>query len=139
MTDQPILEGDWTEIKGKLRQRWEQLTDEDLPQIRADAEQIIGIIQRRTGQSRDAIERHLQQLSGSTASAIGTAAGAVYDYTQHASQAVQHRAKEAAGQVRAGYSEAERFVRDRPGESLLLCFGAGLITGVVIALSLRSR
>ena len=139
MTDQQILEGDWTEIKAKLRQRWEQLTDEDLPQIRADADQIIGIIQRRTGQSRDAIERHLQEVSGSAASAIGTAAEAVYDYAQHASQTVQHTARQAAGQVRAGYSEAERLVRDRPGESLLVCFGAGLITGVVIALSLRSR
>jgi ElaB/YqjD/DUF883 family membrane-anchored ribosome-binding protein len=52
---------------------------------------------------------------------------------------VQHTAKQAADQVRAGYDEAERFVRDRPGESLLVCFGVGVITGVVIALSLRSR
>jgi uncharacterized protein YjbJ (UPF0337 family) len=139
MTHQHTLEGDWTEIKGKLRQRWEQLTDEDLPQIRADADQIIAIIQRKTGESREAIEVYLQQVSGSAASAIGTATETVRDYAQHASETVQHTAKQAAGQVRAGYDEAERFVRDRPGESLLVCFGVGVITGVVIALSLRSR
>src|SRR5512140_2620050 len=87
----------------------------------------------------EAIEQYLQEISGSAASAIGTAAAALRDYTQHASENVQHTAKQAADQVRAGYNEAERFVRDRPGESLLVCFGVGLITGVVIALSLRSR
>jgi len=78
-------------------------------------------------------------MSGSAASAIGTAAETVRDYAQHASESVQHTAKHASDQVRAGYNEAERFVRDRPGESLLVCFGVGVITVVVIALSLRSR
>ena len=82
---------------------------------------------------------NLQEMSGSAASAIGTAAETVRDYAQHASETVQHTAKQAADQVLAGYDEAERFVRNRPGESLLVCFGVGLITGVVIALSSRSR
>ena len=139
MMNQQILEGNWNEIKGKLRQKWGQLTDDDLPQIRGDAEQIIGVIQRKTGEAREAIEAYLQEVSGSAVSAIGTTAAAVRDYAQHTSENVQHTAKQAADQVRAGYNEAERFVRDRPGESLLVCFGVGLITGVVIALSLRSR
>ena len=139
MTNQQILEGNWNEIKGKLRQKWGQLTDDDLPQIRGDADQIIGAIQRKTGEAREAIEQYLQEISGSAASAISTAAETVRDYAQYAAANVQHTAKQAAGEVRAGYNEAERFVRDRPGESLLVCFGVGLITGVVIALSLRSR
>ena len=82
---------------------------------------------------------NLQEMSGSAAAAMGTAAETVRDYAQHASETVQHTAKQAADQVRAGYDQAECFVRNRPGESLLVCFGVGLITGVVIALSLRSR
>ena len=139
MTNQQTLEGNWNQIKGKLRDKWGQLTDDDLPQIRGDAEQIIGAIQRKTGEGREAIEQYLQEISGSAASAINTAAATVRDYAQHASETVQHTAKQAADQVRAGYDEAERFVRNRPGESLLACFGVGLITGVVLALSLRSR
>ena len=139
MTNQQILEGNWNEMKGMLRQKWGQLTDSDLPQICGDVDQIVGIIQRRTGERREAIEQYLQEMSGSAASAIGTAAETVRDYAQHAAETVQHTAKQAADRVHAGYDEAERFVRDRPGESLLVCFGVGLITGVVIALSLRSR
>lgn len=139
MTNQRILEDNWNEIKCKLRERWEQLTDDDLPQIRGDADQLIGAIQRKTGEASEVIQRYLQEVSGSAASATVTAAEAVCDYAQHASETVQHTARQAADQVRAGYNEAERIVRDRPGESMLVCFGVGLITGVVIALSLRSR
>jgi uncharacterized protein YjbJ (UPF0337 family) len=139
MTNQQILAGNWNEIKGQLRQKWGQLTDDDLPQIRGEAEQIIGIIQRKTGEAREAIERYLQEVSGSAAAAIGTAAETVGDYAQHASETVQDTAQQAADQVRAGYDAAERFVRDRPKESLAVCFGVGVITGVVIALLLRSR
>ena len=124
MMNQQIFEGNWNEIKGKLRQKWGELTDDDFQQIRGDAEQLIGAIQRKTGEAREAIEKYLEEISGGAVSAAAT----VCDYAQHASD-----------QVHAGYDQAERFVRDRPGESLLVCFGLGLITGVVIALSLRSR
>jgi len=139
MTNLQIVEGNWNDIKGKLRQRWGQLTDDDLPQLCGDADQIVGIIQRKTGEGREAIERYLLEISGSAASAMGTAVGTVLDYAQHASETVQHTAQQAADQMRAGYNEAERFVRNRPGESLAACFGAGLITGVVLTLLLRSR
>jgi ElaB/YqjD/DUF883 family membrane-anchored ribosome-binding protein len=102
-------------------------------------QQLVGIIQRKTGEARESIEKSLQEMSGSAASAMSTAAETVRDYAQQASESVQHTAKQAADQVRAGYDEAERFVRNRPGESLLVSFGLGLITGVVIALSMRSR
>ena len=137
--NQTTLDGNWTEIKGKLREKWGQLTDSDLPQQQGDVEQLVGIIQRKTGEGRESIEKFLQQMSGSAASVMGTAAETVREYAQSASESVQHTAKQAADQVRAGYGEAEKFVRNRPGESLLVCFGLGLITGVVIALSMRSR
>jgi uncharacterized protein YjbJ (UPF0337 family) len=132
MVNQQTVEGTWNEIKGKLRQKWGQLTNEDLPEIQGDAEQIIGIIQRKTGESREAIEQYLQEVSGSAASAIDAATANVRDYAQNT-------ARQATDQVRAGCIEAERFIRDRPMESLLVCFGAGVITGVVVAMSLRPR
>jgi uncharacterized protein YjbJ (UPF0337 family) len=139
MTNEQILEGDWNEIKGKLRQKWGQLTDDDLPQLRGELDQIIGIIQRKTGEGREAIERYVEQVSGSVASAVGTAAETAGDYAQRAAEAVQDTARRAGDQVRAGYDAAERFVRERPKESRAVCFGMGVITGVVIALLLRTR
>jgi ElaB/YqjD/DUF883 family membrane-anchored ribosome-binding protein len=81
----------------------------------------------------------LKEASDSASSAIGSAAGTARDYAKHASEGVQHTAKQAADQMRTGYDEVERFVRTRPGESMLVCFGAGLMAGAVIAWSLCSR
>ena len=122
--NQLILDGNWNMLKGKLRQKWGALTDDDLPQVRGEAEQIIGAIQRRTGEAREVIEQYLCEVSGSAGSAIGT---------------VRDHARYAAGQIRAGYDEADRFVRNRPKATLLVCLGVGLIAGALSALSVRSR
>ena len=105
MTNQQILEGDWNAIKGKLQEKWGQLTDSDLLQVRGDVNQLVGTIQRKTGEGREAIETYLQELSGSAASAIGTAAETVRDYAQQASETVQHTAKQAAGQMQPAMTE----------------------------------
>ncbi len=137
MIDQLVLEGNWNEIEGKLRQKWGQLTDDDVLQFRGDAQEMIGIIHRRTGEAREAIEQYLQEVCDRDASALGTAVEAIRDVTQHGAEALQQKARQAADGVRAGYGGAERFVRDRPAESLAVCFGIGVITGVVLAWWLR--
>ncbi len=42
-------------------------------------------------------------------------------------------------QIRAGHTDAQRFVRDQPGISLGVCFGVGALTGLVLVLALRER
>ena len=84
MTDQQILERDWNAIKGKLQKKWGQLTDSDFPQLRGDADDLVRMIQGKTGEGREAIEQYLQEISGSAASAFGTASAAVRDYSQQA-------------------------------------------------------
>ncbi len=51
-----VLQGDWNRIKGKLRAKWGQLTDNDLDRVHGDVEQIIGLIQQKTGQTRSEIQ-----------------------------------------------------------------------------------
>ncbi len=139
MVNQQVLTGNWNEIKGKIRSHWGQLTDDDLTQFRGQVDSLVGTIQRKTGEGREAIESYLNELSGSAASTLGETAEGVRQYAQRAADGVQNTAKQAADQVRAGYIEAERFVRDRPRESLAICFGAGLVAGVLISMMLNSK
>ncbi len=127
MLNQQTLKGNWNEIKRKIRSRWGQVSDDDLTQVHGEVEQLVGTIQRKTGEGRDAIERYLGELSGSAASTLEQTADSVRQYSGRAVETVQNTARQAADQVRSGYAEAERFVRDRPGESLALCFGMGLV------------
>lgn len=54
-----ILEGQWTQLKGRVREKWGKLTDDDLDNIRGKSEQLIGRIQERYGLARDEAQREV--------------------------------------------------------------------------------
>ena len=137
MTNEQTLQGNWNEIKGKLQSKWGALTDDDLLVFNGNVDQLLGTIQRKTGEARESIEHFFEQFSANGASAVGQAGETVRVYAQQAAEAVQKTSQQAAESVREGYAEVENMVRRRPAESLAVCFGVGVITGVVVGLLLR--
>jgi uncharacterized protein YjbJ (UPF0337 family) len=55
------FKGDWNIIKGKLTQKWANLTDDDLQYAEGKKEELIGRIQKRTGETREAVEKVLKE------------------------------------------------------------------------------
>jgi uncharacterized protein YjbJ (UPF0337 family) len=55
------IKGDWNIIKGKLKQKWATLTDDDLEYTEGKSDELLGRIQKRTGQSREAVEKALKE------------------------------------------------------------------------------
>ena len=51
------LKGQWTQLKGKVREQWGKLTDDDLDEIQGRAEQLVGRLQQRYGVGRDEAQR----------------------------------------------------------------------------------
>ncbi len=51
------LKGNWNITKGKLKQKFAQLTDDDLQYIEGKEDELFGRIQKRTGRTREEIER----------------------------------------------------------------------------------
>jgi uncharacterized protein YjbJ (UPF0337 family) len=51
------IKGDWNIIKGRLRQKWASLTEDDLQYAEGQQEEMLGRIQKRTGASREAIQK----------------------------------------------------------------------------------
>ena len=51
------LRGQWTQLKGNIREQWGKLTDDDLDEIQGRAEQLIGRLQQRYGIQRDEAQR----------------------------------------------------------------------------------
>ena len=56
------IEGNWVEFKGKARERWGKLTDDDLDVIAGKREQLIGVLQQRYGYAKDSLERELRDF-----------------------------------------------------------------------------
>jgi uncharacterized protein YjbJ (UPF0337 family) len=48
-----ILVGQWKQVKGKVKQQWGRLTDDELDQISGRYDELAGLIQERYGYSRD--------------------------------------------------------------------------------------
>jgi uncharacterized protein YjbJ (UPF0337 family) len=139
MINQQILEGNWTEIKGKLRKRWAQITENDIPDAQGNVEEIVGAIQRKTGETREEIEKAMHEVLSNSASTVSHLAEKASEYAQHATKTAQDAGKQAVAQVRHGYEHAENYVRDRPAESLVICFATGVVTGAVLTLALCKK
>ncbi len=133
------LNGKWTEIKGRLRERWGKLSGDELDTARGNVEQLIGTIQQKTGETREAVEGYLAEITSPNASAVAQASEAVREYAEVAKESMQDAMRYATETAKSGYAKAENTIKKRPMESLAVCFGAGLITGVVVGLALRSR
>lgn len=57
-----ILKGNWKTLKGTLRQKWGKLTDDDLEQIAGRRDELVGRIQERYGQEKEAIRKELDEF-----------------------------------------------------------------------------
>ena len=57
------IEGNWKQFKGKVKEKWGQLTDDELDQAAGRRDQVIGILQKRYGYERDRAERELDDLT----------------------------------------------------------------------------
>ena len=150
MVNQQTLQGNWNEIKGKLRHKWGQLTNDDLQSAQGSVDQLVGLIQRKTGEARSSVEKFLEEVTSEGATAFSQAADTAREYAQQAMEAVQDRSKYAADSFRKGYGQAadsfrrgyeqtEEMIKERPAESAAVCFGVGMLVGVILGLALRSR
>jgi uncharacterized protein YjbJ (UPF0337 family) len=57
------IKGDWNITKGKLKQKWASLTDDDLKFVDGMSAELLGRIQKRTGETKEAIEKAIKESS----------------------------------------------------------------------------
>lgn len=57
-----ILIGKWKQLRGEVKRRWGQLTDDELDQSKGDFDSLAGRIQERYGYARDRAERDLDDF-----------------------------------------------------------------------------
>jgi uncharacterized protein YjbJ (UPF0337 family) len=56
------IKGNWNEIKGKLKQKYGQLTDDDLTFSQGKDEELLGRLQKRLGQSKEDLRKTIESL-----------------------------------------------------------------------------
>jgi uncharacterized protein YjbJ (UPF0337 family) len=56
------LKGSWNEVKGKLKQKYGDLTDDDLTFAEGKEDELLGRIQKRLGKSKDEIQKEIESI-----------------------------------------------------------------------------
>ncbi len=60
--NQDTFEGNWMQLKGKAKEQWGKLTDDDLEVIAGKRDQLVGRLQERYGMAKDAAEKHIDEF-----------------------------------------------------------------------------
>jgi uncharacterized protein YjbJ (UPF0337 family) len=51
--DEDVLKGKWNEIKGRVKEKWGKLTDDDLTAVEGKKEKLLGLLQQKYGYAKD--------------------------------------------------------------------------------------
>jgi uncharacterized protein YjbJ (UPF0337 family) len=57
-----ILQGKWKQLRGEIRQRWGELTDDDLDQVAGQSDKLAGVLQERYGYTQMEAERQIDEF-----------------------------------------------------------------------------
>jgi uncharacterized protein YjbJ (UPF0337 family) len=57
-----ILQGKWKQLRGEIRQRWGELTDDDLDRVAGQSDKLAGMLQERYGYTQMEAERQIDEF-----------------------------------------------------------------------------
>lgn len=143
------VRGQWDKLRGKIKQKWGQLTDDDLQIIGGNIDEMIGRIHEKTGMAREQIEHFISELAAGTSDTVertrdaamgyaNQAAGRMRDTYEQMSGRMRESYEDMSGRMRDGYERVGEHVREKPAQSMLAVFGAGVVAGVMLTMMLRS-
>jgi len=56
------IKGNWNEVKGKLKQKYGELTDDDLSYVEGKEDELLGRLQKKTGKSKEQLVDEINKL-----------------------------------------------------------------------------
>jgi uncharacterized protein YjbJ (UPF0337 family) len=62
MTTKLQIKGSWNEVKGKLKQKYGQLTDDDLSFAEGKDDELLGRLQQKLGKTKEALREEIEKL-----------------------------------------------------------------------------
>jgi uncharacterized protein YjbJ (UPF0337 family) len=132
MSTQQELLGNWNQLKGKVKETWGDITDDELQRVGGQFDQLVGLIQRKTGQGRQEIERMVTKLNEQSGGAVSRAASTAREYVDQAGERIRDASHQLRERTMEGYEQTEEMVRRRPAEAVATAFGTGLLVGLLI-------
>ena len=118
MVNAQVLQGQWNQVRGELKKKWGQLTEDDLRFTNGNIDQLVGRIQSKTGEAREAIEKFLSEATAQGSSMVAQATEQVGQYARYATDQAREGYNRISDQFGRGYEYSQEMIRDNPGRSI---------------------
>lgn len=139
MVSQEALRGNWNSIVGMVKEKFGQITGDELSKVEGNMEQFVGLIQRKTGQTKQQVEGFLSECCDNAGSYLSSATEAAGKAASQASRFVAEGYDKVAQGAERSYDYTRSTVERRPFQSVALVAGVSLLAGVLLGLSLGNR
>lgn len=60
--DELTYKGEWNEVKGRLKQKYGQLTDDDLVYVEGKGDELLGRLQKKLGKAKDEVRAVIDRI-----------------------------------------------------------------------------
>lgn len=146
MTTQELVTHHWREMRPSLKNRWEQLTDEDLDLVDGDARKLVALVHQKTGDAIPDIESAISDIADPQNAPTASARGEAMEPKRYQRSTFSAEAREFSGTVAAERNgeptaaemqtasqwtaETRRLVQRRPKSSAGLAFAIGCAAGL---------
>lgn len=139
MVTRDQLIGNWNSIVGSIKEKFGEFTKDELSRVEGNFEQLVGLVQRKTGKSREQISYFISDCCESAGKTYSQVANRASHYVDAAGDAIRENYDRVASEARRGLDYTTQSVGRRPVESLALAIGAGIVAGLVLGLSMSNR
>lgn len=131
--------GNWKSIVGAVKEKFGQITGDELTGVEGNLDKLIGLIQRKSGQNREWVETFIRDASETTKDLSQRVGDAASQYASQAVEAVRENYDHLSDAAQRGYDSTMKTVAQRPMESVAIALGCGVLSGLIMGLTMASR
>ena len=139
MVTKEEFQGNWNSFIGGVQKKYSDITGDDLASVKGNIQQMAGVIQRKTGQAREEIEKYLQTLTSDASGAMNHVTEVAGNLANKANEGLRDGYNYVAEKSQEGYESARGIVKEKPVETLAIAFGIGVVAGLVAGCSVFGR
>ena len=133
------LMGNWNGVIGSIKEKFGEFTKDELAKVEGNFEQLVGLIQRKTGKSQEQISSFISDCCESAGTTYSQVANRASNYADAAGGMLRDNYDRVATEAKKGMDYTAQNIGRRPLESLAIAVGAGILAGLVLGISMTSR
>lgn len=118
-----ILQGNWEQLKGKIKNQWGKLTDDDITAIGGKKDELLGRLQTAYGYNKDIAEHEFDYFLSHNK--ISDTAKSIGDKVASSADSMKKNVEEYSSTVM-------NYVKQRPIESIVIGAGVALAIGFLL-------